>query len=82
LAKDGLDVAVNDIQGNLEKVTALSEKITAMGCKSSVHIADVSEEGQVANMIENVVKKHGSLDVVGHISLFLPGLVRFMLLFS
>ncbi|KAK7461841.1 hypothetical protein VKT23_008270 [Stygiomarasmius scandens] len=64
LAKDGLDVAVNDIQGNLEKVTALSEKITAMGCKSSVHIADVSEESQVANMIENVVKKHGSLDVM------------------
>ncbi|THU83386.1 NAD(P)-binding protein [Dendrothele bispora CBS 962.96] len=64
LAKDGLDVAVNDVQGNLEKVSALSKKIVDMGRKSSVHIADVSEEDQVARMIDNVVKEHGSLDVM------------------
>ncbi|THU83387.1 NAD(P)-binding protein [Dendrothele bispora CBS 962.96] len=64
LAKDGLDVAVNDIQGNLEQVSALSKKIIELGCKSTVHIADVSEEDQVINMIDNVVKEHGSLDVM------------------
>jgi len=70
LAKDGLDVAVNDIAGNPENVTAVSEKIAAMGRKTSVHIADVSVEDQVKKMIEGVVESHGGLDVVGsHFSL-------------
>jgi NAD(P)-dependent dehydrogenase (short-subunit alcohol dehydrogenase family) len=64
LAKDGLDVALNDIPGNLEKVKEVSEKIMSLGRKSSVHLADVSVEDQVKNMVEEVVKEHGGLDVV------------------
>ncbi|KAK7449631.1 hypothetical protein VKT23_013106 [Stygiomarasmius scandens] len=64
LAKDGLDVAVNDISGNQENVTAVSEKIAALGRKTSVHIADVSVEDQVKKMIEGVVESHGGLDVM------------------
>jgi NAD(P)-dependent dehydrogenase (short-subunit alcohol dehydrogenase family) len=64
LAQDGLDVALNDIPGNMEKVKSVSEKIVALGQKSSVHLADVSMEDQVKNMIDEVVKKHGGLDVV------------------
>jgi len=65
LAKDGLDVAVNDIAGNQEKLSAVSGKIAAMGRKTSVHIADGSVEDQVKKLIENVVQKHGGVDVVG-----------------
>ncbi|KAF5341366.1 hypothetical protein D9758_012287 [Tetrapyrgos nigripes] len=64
LAKDGLDVALNDIHGNLENVKAVSEKIMALGRKSSVHFADVSLEDQVKNMIDEVVKEYGGLDVM------------------
>ncbi|KAF5341367.1 hypothetical protein D9758_012286 [Tetrapyrgos nigripes] len=64
LAKDGLDIALNDIPGNLEKVKGVSEKIVALGRKSSIHLADVSLEDQVKNMVEEVVKEHGGLDVM------------------
>ncbi|KAJ8076651.1 hypothetical protein PM082_001074 [Marasmius tenuissimus] len=64
LAKDGFDVAVNDIEHNRDRVTALSEEIRALGRSSSVHIADVSIEAEVKTMIENVVKEHKSLDAM------------------
>ncbi|KAL0574809.1 hypothetical protein V5O48_007138 [Marasmius crinis-equi] len=67
LAKDGFDVAVNDIPRNLDQLTAVSEEIKALGRSSSVHIADVSIEEQVKAMVENVVKEHKSLDVVSKV---------------
>lgn len=64
LAHDGFDVALNDISPNLSNVDALCEEIKALGRSSSVHIADVSEEEQVQNMVDNVVSGHSSLDVM------------------
>ncbi|KAK1231658.1 hypothetical protein PQX77_005224 [Marasmius sp. AFHP31] len=64
LAKDGFDVAVNDIEHNHDRVAAVSEEIKALGRSSSVHIADVSIEAEVETMIENVVKEHKSLDAM------------------
>ncbi|KAJ7094854.1 NAD-binding protein [Mycena epipterygia] len=54
LADDGFDVAVNDISGNAEKLSAVVEEIKAKGRESSAHLADVSVEGEVKAMVEEV----------------------------
>ncbi|KAJ7097541.1 acetoin reductase family protein [Mycena epipterygia] len=64
LADDGFDVAVNDIPGNAEKLSVVVEEIKAKGRESSAHLADVSVEGEVKAMVEEVVRVHGGLDVM------------------
>lgn len=62
LADDGFDVAVNDVSdGNLK---GLFEEIKAKGRQSSIHVADVSVDKQVKEMIDSIVKDYGGLDVV------------------
>ena len=65
LADDGFDVAVNDISNNSEKLDALVSEIQEKGRASSKYVADVSQDEQVKRMVDEVVEKHGSLDVVG-----------------
>ncbi|KAJ7097552.1 NAD(P)-binding protein [Mycena epipterygia] len=64
LAEDGFDVAVNDVSKNSEKLKSLVDEIQAKGRASSMHIADVSQEGQVKAMVEHAVQVHGGLDVM------------------
>ncbi|KAJ7471634.1 NAD-binding protein [Mycena galericulata] len=64
LASDGFDVAVNDISSNSSKLATLVEEIQEMGRASSQYVADVSQEDQVKEMVELVIKKHGGLDVM------------------
>ncbi|KAJ7850626.1 NAD-binding protein [Mycena olivaceomarginata] len=64
LAEDGFDVAVNDIPGNSAKLDTVVAEIKQKGRESSAHLADVSEDENVKSMIEEVVKKHGGLDVM------------------
>ncbi|KAJ7607201.1 NAD(P)-binding protein [Roridomyces roridus] len=63
LADDGFDVAVNDISVSAE-LQNLAKEIQGRGRTSSIHVADVSQDEQVKEMIEAVVEKHGSLDVM------------------
>ncbi|KAJ7621482.1 acetoin reductase family protein [Roridomyces roridus] len=63
LADDGFDVAVNDISVS-EDLQSLVKEIQQRGRASSIHAADVSQDAQVKEMIEAVVQKHGSLDVM------------------
>jgi NAD(P)-dependent dehydrogenase (short-subunit alcohol dehydrogenase family) len=64
LAEDGFDVAVNDVSSKSEHLDTLVEEIQKKGRASSKHIADVSQDQQVQTLVEEVVKNHGSLDVV------------------
>lgn len=65
LAKDGLDVAVNDIQAKREQLEELACDIKAKeGRQTAVVPADVASERDVRNMTESVVKHLGGLDVV------------------
>jgi NAD(P)-dependent dehydrogenase (short-subunit alcohol dehydrogenase family) len=64
LAEDGFDVAVNDVSSKSENLDTLVEEIQKKGRASSKHIADVSQDQQIQTLVEEVVKKHGSLDVV------------------
>jgi NAD(P)-dependent dehydrogenase (short-subunit alcohol dehydrogenase family) len=67
LADDGFDVVVNDVSSNAGKLDQLVDEIKARGCASSKHIADVSMDGQVREMVEQVVEQLGAgLDVVRH----------------
>ncbi|KAJ7607196.1 hypothetical protein FB45DRAFT_877891 [Roridomyces roridus] len=63
LADDDFDVAVNDISVS-EDLQSLVKEIQQRGRASSIHAADVSQDAQVKQMIEAVVQKHGSLDVM------------------
>ncbi|KAJ7850631.1 hypothetical protein B0H14DRAFT_2355611 [Mycena olivaceomarginata] len=64
LAEDGFDVAVNDVSSKSENLDTLVEEIQKKGRASSKHIADVSQDQQVQALVEEVVKNHGSLDVM------------------
>ncbi|KAJ7267123.1 NAD-binding protein [Mycena rebaudengoi] len=64
LADDGFDVAVNDVSSNAGKLDQLVGEIKAKGRASSKHIADVSVDEQVREMVEQVVEQLGGLDVM------------------
>ncbi|THU78553.1 short chain oxidoreductase [Dendrothele bispora CBS 962.96] len=64
LAGDGFDIGLNDLSGKREALDKLAEEIRAGGKKVAVVPADVSNEGSVKGMVENVVNDLGSLDVM------------------
>jgi NAD(P)-dependent dehydrogenase (short-subunit alcohol dehydrogenase family) len=63
LAEDGLDVAVNDLP-NTSELDDVVREIEGKGRRSLAVPADVSLEEGVEKMIQQVVQKLGSLDVV------------------
>ena len=63
LAEDGLDVAVNDLP-NTPELDDVVREIESKGRRSLAVPADVSLEKGVEKMIQQVVDKLGSLDVV------------------
>ncbi|KAI0002510.1 hypothetical protein BJV74DRAFT_985943, partial [Russula compacta] len=63
LAEDGFDVAVNDLPNSAELDEVLRE-IEKRGRRSLAVRADVSVEPELARIIQEVVQKLGSLDVL------------------
>ncbi|KAI0261784.1 hypothetical protein BC834DRAFT_829709 [Gloeopeniophorella convolvens] len=63
LADDGFDVAVNDLPGRPE-LDEVATEIEKKGQRTLIVPADVSLEPQVEKMIQDVVEKLGSLDVM------------------
>jgi len=62
LARDGLDVAVNDIESeNLDKVR---KEIEQLGARSIAVVGDVSAELRVEQMVNETIKELGYLDVM------------------
>jgi len=64
LAKDGLNVAVNDILAKRDKLDAVVNEIKALGRESAAIPADVTSEAEVKNMVDEVVAALGGLDVL------------------
>jgi meso-butanediol dehydrogenase/(S,S)-butanediol dehydrogenase/diacetyl reductase len=64
LAEDGLDVAVNDLP-NTPELDEVVREIENKGRRSLAVPADVSLEEDVEKIIQQVVQKLGSLNVVG-----------------
>jgi meso-butanediol dehydrogenase/(S,S)-butanediol dehydrogenase/diacetyl reductase len=63
LAEDGLDVAVNDLS-NTPELDDVVREIESKGRRSLAVPGDVSLEAEVEKIIQQVVEKLGSLDVV------------------
>ena len=70
LARDGLDIALNDIPNKLATLESTRNEIldlsVSLGRKQScvVLTGDVSKEEDVAGVVESVVRELGGLDVV------------------
>ncbi|CAF1166807.1 unnamed protein product [Rotaria sordida] len=64
LARDGLNVAVNDIKRSSSGLNKVHQEIEKMGQKSVAITADVSVDKEVETMMQNAAKELGSLDVV------------------
>ncbi|EPS94917.1 NAD-binding protein [Fomitopsis schrenkii] len=64
LADEGLDVGVNDLLSNSEKVSKVVEEIRRRGRQAIPVIGDVSDEELVKGIIREIVEKLGRLDVM------------------
>ena len=64
LARDGYDIALNDLKGVEKDLDTLKMDIEAMGRRAQILFANVAVEEEVVGMIESVVRELGSLDVV------------------
>lgn len=62
-AREGADVAVNDIEsdGELDRV---AEEIRALGRRSWTYIADVTDEQAVQNMVDSLLEETQRIDVL------------------
>ncbi|CAF1251890.1 unnamed protein product [Adineta steineri] len=63
LAKDGFNVAVNDIEIMSQELQDTQKAIEKLGQKSIAIIADVSNDKQVETMMKKVTKELGSLNI-------------------
>ncbi|CAF2976465.1 unnamed protein product [Rotaria sp. Silwood2] len=64
LAKDGLNVAVNDIEANSSELQKVQQEIEQIGRQSISIIADVTISESVEKMMQEVAEKLGNLDVL------------------
>lgn len=66
LADDGFDVAINDLGSAKENLETLHQEIVSKGRKSFICIGDMSEEDQVAHLVDEAAKELGDIEVVGY----------------
>jgi NAD(P)-dependent dehydrogenase (short-subunit alcohol dehydrogenase family) len=67
LARDGLDVVVNDIPPKLGELEALVTEIRTKQRRGLAVVGDVSREADVQKLVSYAVAKFGALDVVRHV---------------
>ncbi|KAG8714312.1 hypothetical protein FRC09_017760 [Ceratobasidium sp. 395] len=70
LAKDGNDVAINDVSSNLEALDSLAEEIKVIGRNTITLVADVSKESEVVSAVQKTVEALGALDIVRAVLLY------------
>lgn len=63
LAREGADVAINDVEGQ-DQAEAVAEEVRALGRRAMVVMADVAQPDQVQAMVEKVVQELGGLDIL------------------
>ncbi|KAF9254223.1 NAD(P)-binding protein [Marasmius fiardii PR-910] len=66
LAKDGFNIALNDLPTRQSQLQALENEIKELGkgTKTVIVTGDVSSEAEVKTMVEKVVETFGGLDVM------------------
>ena len=68
LAEAGADVAVTDINVESGQLDQAGEDIKALGRDSLVLQADISKKNEVDNLVECVVKKFGTIDILMNVA--------------
>lgn len=71
-ADEGIDVVINDIPSEAQKVEEVVEEIKKKGRRAVGIIANVTKEEEVKALVEKTVAELGSLDIVRR-SIFNPG---------
>jgi len=61
-AKEGADVAVNDVDAATAESTA--QEVGALGRRAMAVPADVADEDQVNRMVERIIKEWGGIDIL------------------
>jgi acetoin reductase-like protein len=64
LAEDGFDICINDIAANKAGIDETVKEIQALGRSSYGHVADVSKQSEVEELVAASVKNLGKLDVM------------------
>ncbi len=63
LASNGADIVINDV-GDMTPAEAVAAEVRALGRRSLVAAADVSNSEEVAGMVEKVVAELGKVDIL------------------
>ncbi|MBE6880032.1 MAG: 3-oxoacyl-[acyl-carrier-protein] reductase [Ruminococcaceae bacterium] len=64
LAKDGYNIALNDISDAMFEDNSIMDDIKALGVECAKYVADVSDHQQCADMVKAVKERFGSIDVL------------------
>lgn len=64
LARDGLDVAVNDVEANRDELESVAGEIRDAGRRSAAVTADVAVAREVESLVGQIAEELGSLDVM------------------
>lgn len=64
LAKDGYDIALNDISEKSFENNDIMERITALGVRCEKYIADVSSHAECESFVKKVKEDFGSIDAL------------------
>ena len=70
LARDGFDIALNDISSKRHQLRAVANDIEKIGRGAHLVPADVTIEGEVKGMIQGAVKGLGGVDVASPVWCF------------
>ena len=66
LAKDGFDIALNDVSSKRDQLRVVANDIEKLGQRTLLVPADVAVEREVKGMVQDVSKELGGLDVVSN----------------
>lgn len=64
LARDGYNIALNDLNEGMFENNDIREKITALGVEAEFFCADVSKYDQCETMVKAVKERFGTIDVL------------------
>jgi NAD(P)-dependent dehydrogenase (short-subunit alcohol dehydrogenase family) len=66
LAKDGFDIALNDVSSKRDQLRTVADDIKKIGRRTLLVPADVTVEEEVKGMVQDVSRELGGLDVVSN----------------
>jgi len=64
LARDGFDIALSDVSSKRDQLRAVADNIEKIGRRTLVVPADVTVDREVKEMVQDVVKELGGLDIL------------------